>query len=305
MILNFKRLLCFSICLVALSGCGQNKVAESEGVLMKNPDLSSKAQDIDVSNEKNNDKAPEWVGNYLELGTYEEEFKFDSNNSQIEISNGIKIPDSKIVSILFSTPLNSSYLYRDSEEKIINFVKQLENLKADKIDEQKYNEITQDNTDKHVIFETNIFFLTPENQYIGVSILTYNNNEHLIQIQQQDKILYGYYQYNSFFNLISDATKTKHFDIEMAKNIKKVEYLKDNKWIECNQDYVNTLKQAITAPKAILNDVTACPFDLELRLKTEDNSQYNAKYATDDCGTLIIEDTIIQVDQNYIDLLKL
>lgn len=305
MILNFKRLICFSICLVALSGCGQNKVAESEGVLMKNPNSSSKAQDIDVSNEKNNTKTPEWVGNYLELGTYKGEFKFGNKNSEIQISDKIQIPQSELVSILFSTPLNSAYLYEDTKENIANFVKQLENLKVDKIDEQKYNEIIQDNTDKHVIFETNMFFVAPENQYIGVNILTYNNNHNLIQIHQQDKILYCSCESESFYNLISNLTNTKHFDINMAKNIKKVEYLKDNKWIECNQDYVNALTKAITAPKAMLNAVTACPFDLELRLTTEDNSQYNAKYATDDCGTLIIEDTIIQVDQNYINLLKL
>lgn len=304
MLLFSKILLCFFICFISLFGC-----SKSQDNLSK-IDKSS-IQDIDISKniEKNYNEfeLPEWIGNYFEFGTYEELFRFanEKNYSQIKISNGIQIPESRLLSILFSTPIKSTYLYDDTNENIISFINTLKTLNIEQIDEKSYNQIFKYKDNRKLLFETNIFFINAESKYMGINILTYDNYEHLLKIQQEDKILYGFCESNSFFNLISATTQTKHFDINMVNDIKKVEYLHNNEWLECDQDYLNIFKEAISNSKSILNQSTGCPFELELKITMENNTQFNTKYSTDDCGIIIIEDTILCVKEKYIDLLKI
>ena len=296
MLFSTKSILYFMLCCLLLTGC-----SNSHGNDIVNQPTENIVDDVNIEGFA----LPEWIGNYFEIGTYQERIRLSNsqNYSFIQVTDKIQIPESRLLSILFNTPLNSYFLYEDSKENIVSFVNALKELNIERQNEQSYNDLVKKQKDNR-LYETEIFLSDAESNYIRISILTYKNGLHFIQVYQGDEVIYASATSNAFLDLLNNATKTKQFDTTLTESIVKIEYLDEDKWVESSSEYLELFKESLSKAEGIPNYSAGCPFELKLRATTENGVQYNIKYSTDDCGVLIIEDSSFNVQNSYRDMLR-
>lgn len=291
-----KKLLCLILCCFSLVACNEQSIDSEDTSLNK-----SSIQNENVSETL----LPEWIGNFFEKGTYSEKIRLanNNNNSLVQIYDNIQIPESRLLSILFNTPMKSYYLYEDTKQNIITVVDRLKELKLDVLSGKEYEEVVK--TERaNKLFETELFLCDSESNYIRISVISDKNALHLIQVYQGEERIYAMGKSFDLLETLYAATGTQKFDKSMVKEIQDIHVFSNNNWNESSVEYKNIVLKALAESVPISNFSAGCPFDLRLQATMKNGDRYQIKFSTDDCGVMVIEDKSFEVTEEFRELVR-